>query len=152
MEKKYITILIRGMVGMPIQIKKTLEYLRLYKKHNCSVLNLTQENLGMIKKVKDYVTYGTIEESQYKQILEKRGKLIGGKKLDKTLIDKVSKEYFENKTNLREFKDKYKLKATFNLHPPLKGFERKGVKMPFGKGGVLGDRKDKIFDLVKKML
>ena len=152
MEKKYVVILIRGMVGMPIGIKKTLEYLRLYKKHNCSVLNLTNENLGMIKKVKDYITYGTIEEKQYKQILEKRGKLIGGKKVDKSLVDKVSKEYFENKITLRDFKDKFKLKATFNLHPPLKGFERKGIKMPFGKGGVLGNRKEKIFELIEKML
>ena len=38
------------------------------------------------------------------------------------------------------------------LHPPKGGFERKGVKMPFTVGGVLGNRKDKINALLKRML
>jgi len=40
----------------------------------------------------------------------------------------------------------------FALHPPLKGYGRKGVKVPFAKGGAYGDRKDKINDLIKRML
>lgn len=38
------------------------------------------------------------------------------------------------------------------LHPPKGGFERKGVKIPFGVGGALGNRKDKINALLKRML
>ena len=40
----------------------------------------------------------------------------------------------------------------FALHPPRKGFGRKGVKMPFSKGGTYGDRKEKINELIKRML
>jgi large subunit ribosomal protein L30 len=38
------------------------------------------------------------------------------------------------------------------LAPPRKGFERKGIKVPFTSGGALGDRKEAINDLVKRMI
>ena len=38
------------------------------------------------------------------------------------------------------------------LHPPRGGFERKGIKLPFTKGGVYGNRGEKINDLVERML
>ncbi len=38
------------------------------------------------------------------------------------------------------------------LQPPLGGFERKGIKLPYNQKGVLGDRKEKINLLIKKML
>lgn len=40
----------------------------------------------------------------------------------------------------------------FKLNPPRKGYGRKGVKMPFKLGGALGDRKDKINDLIMRMV
>ncbi len=40
----------------------------------------------------------------------------------------------------------------FCLNPPRKGFGRKGVKMPFSKGGAFGDRGEKINDLLKRMI
>jgi large subunit ribosomal protein L30 len=40
----------------------------------------------------------------------------------------------------------------FRLNPPKGGFERKGIKQPFRNGGALGNRKDKINELIKKMV
>lgn len=48
--------------------------------------------------------------------------------------------------------EKRKKGKCFALHPPQGGFERKGIKMPFKLGGVYGYRKDKINDLIKRML
>lgn len=45
-----------------------------------------------------------------------------------------------------------KNKKFYTLHPPRGGFERKGIKLPFTLGGVLGNRKEKINDLIKRML
>lgn len=39
-----------------------------------------------------------------------------------------------------------------NLMPPRGGFERKGVKMPYNKGGALGYRGTAINELIKRML
>lgn len=45
-----------------------------------------------------------------------------------------------------------KLGQRRTLNSPRKGFGRKGVKMPFSKGGALGERKEKINDLIERML
>lgn len=39
----------------------------------------------------------------------------------------------------------------FRLSPPRHGYGRKGVKMQFKNGGALGDRGDKMDDLIKRM-
>ncbi len=38
------------------------------------------------------------------------------------------------------------------LHPPRGGFERKGIKTPYSRGGVYGNRADKINELAEKMI
>lgn len=43
-------------------------------------------------------------------------------------------------------------KAKNGLHPPRGGFERKGVKVPYARGGVFGDRKELINKLAERML
>jgi len=40
----------------------------------------------------------------------------------------------------------------FTLNPPRKGYGRKGVKMPFSLGGAYGNRKEKINDLLTRMI
>jgi large subunit ribosomal protein L30 len=40
----------------------------------------------------------------------------------------------------------------FAMQPPRKGYGRKGVKMPFSNGGALGNRGDKINDLLLRMV
>jgi len=42
-------------------------------------------------------------------------------------------------------------KKVYNLHPPRKGYGRKGIKIPFAKGGALGDRGAAINDLIRRM-
>jgi len=43
-------------------------------------------------------------------------------------------------------------KKFFRLHPPRGGFERKGTKKSFKEEGSLGDRGEKINDLIKRMV
>jgi large subunit ribosomal protein L30 len=40
----------------------------------------------------------------------------------------------------------------YALQPPRKGYGRKGIKLPFSRGGALGDRKEKINDLLLRMI
>jgi len=117
-------ILIRGLIGIDGEIKDTLFRLNLKRKLSCSVVEDNPINRGMIQKVKDYITFGTIDEETHKQLIEKRG----------------------------EKDSKGQIKKMFRLHPPIGGFERKGIKKSFAVGGVLGNRKEKINDLIKKML
>jgi large subunit ribosomal protein L30 len=153
---KLAVVLIRGTVNTHPDVRKTLELLRLKKKHACVVVDNTSENRGMLKRVKDYATYGVIEESFFTEILEKRGEFVGQKLIssssEKIDCKKLASEFFAGNLKLREFVEKYNVKPFFRLHPPIGGFERKGIKMPFAKGGVLGNREEKIKELIEKML
>jgi large subunit ribosomal protein L30 len=42
--------------------------------------------------------------------------------------------------------------SLFFLHPPRGGYERKGIKFAYAQGGALGNRHEKINDLIKRML
>ena len=152
---KIAVVLIRGLVNVPHTKKKTLEYLRLKQKHSCCVLDDNEVNRGMINKVRDYITFGEIDEKTYLTMLEKRGELIGKKKANedkKVNLKEISEKYFKGELKLREMSLKYNLKPFFRLHPPIGGFEKKGIKAPFTKGGVLGNRSEQIKDLINKML
>ncbi len=151
MSKKIAIVLIRGTVNVSPDVKKTLELLRLKKKHACVVVDDTPVSRGMAQRIKDYATYGLVDEKFFEEMVSKRGETIG--KTDAKIdAAKVAKEYFGGKLKLREFEEKFSMKPFFRLHPPKGGFERGGIKMPFAKKGVLGDRKEAISELIAKML
>lgn len=125
---KVAVIRIRGQTKLRKEIIDALKMLCLNRKFTCVVLDGTPSILGMITKVKDYVTYGEVTDEMFKLLKEKRG----------------------TKTKDEEGKEVYK--KFFRLNPPKGGFERKGTKVSFKVGGVLGDRKEKINDLIKRML
>lgn len=43
-------------------------------------------------------------------------------------------------------------KNVYALQPPRKGYGKKGIKLPFSKGGALGNRGEKINDLLMRMI
>ena len=115
-------IRIRGRVNIDKDIEETLDRLRLKRKYACVVIKGTKEELGMIKKVRNFVAFGEITPEVHEELKKKRGK----KGADG------------------------KLKPFFRLHPPRGGIES---KKHFGVGkGVLGNNKEKINDLVRRML
>ena len=71
--KKLIAIiLVRGRIGINTGILDTLDLLGLHKKNYCVIVEATPSILGMIAKVKDYITYGNINESVLKELLDKK--------------------------------------------------------------------------------
>lgn len=65
--KKVIVIVrIRGQTKIRSDIKDTLTMLNLDKKHSMIVRDTTPSILGMVKKVKDYVTYGIVDADAVK--------------------------------------------------------------------------------------
>ncbi len=118
-------IRLRGTARVPGIIADTLQMLNLHLKNYCSVYKDTPSIRGMLMKVKDYVTYGTIDYAMYKELVSKHG------------------EQDVRKGGMKKF---------FRLNPPRKGFGRRGIKVSFAQSGALGDRKDKMADLIKRML
>ncbi|MBD3310287.1 hypothetical protein GF351_03650 [Candidatus Woesearchaeota archaeon] len=119
--KKIAVVKVRGNINITRDARKTMEMLKLIRPNQCAVIDDTQDNLGMVMKIKDYVTWGEISDDVRKELQKRRQS--SGKKV-----------------------------ISYSLNPPRKGYGRKGVKMPFSKKGALGDRKEKINDLIKRML
>lgn len=145
---KIIAIRIRGTVDVPQNIKQTLYLLKLRKKFSAVILNKSPENWGMLIKVKDYIAFGEINSETLKQLLLKRAKKIGDKNLEIAgkIIEEFIQKFLENKAKLEDIQ----IKPFFRLHPPIGGF-KKSIRLPFPRG-VLGYQKDKINELVSKML
>jgi large subunit ribosomal protein L30 len=123
---KFAVVRVRGTIRVVHAINDTMDMLHLYRKNFCVIIDRKQ--LGMVKKVKDYVTYGEINKETEDMLIKKRGK---------KSVDKEGKEV---------------LKKYFRLNPPKKGFGRKGIKVSFSNSGGLGYRGEQINDLIKRML
>lgn len=158
MENKKIAIVrVRGSNKIKGDIEDTMKMLRLYKKNGCIIAANTSSIIGMINKVKDYITWGEIDQETFRLLLEKRGKIVGNKPLNEEYLKnkckmdygQFTKEFFELKKNLRDVPG---LKQYFKLKPPKGGFERYGIKKPFSVGGALGYRSTKINELIQRMI
>jgi large subunit ribosomal protein L30 len=159
-EKKSARIAIvrvRGDVGLSPEIRTALKLLKLYKKNYCSVWPNSPAVIGNLKKVKDWTTFGELDEETFTLLLKKRGKLAGNKPLTEDYLkSKVgcdlttfAKKYFAFEADLKDIPG---LKTFFRLHPPQGGFERRGIKESFAAGGALGYRGKAINALLKKMI
>lgn len=142
-----VMIRIAGRINVNEAIEATLGRMRMKRKFTCSLAYETPENLGMIKKVGYFIAYGKISKEMLAKLLEKRGRLIGNKKIGKTQAEKLAAEIIDSKIqkNLKE----YGIKPFFCLQPALKGF--KDTKRMFPKGD-LGNHGDKINLLLERML
>ena len=154
---KIAIVRIRGELNIRKGIKDTLNMLRLFNKNYCVIVDNNPNYVGMIKKVKDYVTWGEINKETFELLLKSRGRLAGNKKLTEDYLKDKLKCSFSDFVNdffngKRILKDLPGLKQFFRLSPPVRGFERGGIKNPFSLGGALGYRKDNINDLVKRMV
>ena len=135
---------IRGVRKINPEIKKTLEYLNLSKPNYCTVVKDSPQNLGMVRKAKDYVAYGKINDEMLFTLLKKRGRK-GSKKLKDIMSDEEIKNIVSSVMDgkkLREFAD-----PVFRLRPPSKGF--KSTKEHYPRGD-LGEHDD-ISKLLKRM-
>lgn len=139
---RLVVVLVRGLIDLSKDVKDTLEMMRLFRKNQAVIVDNTPTVRGMIIKVKDNITWGEIDEATLKELVEKRGEVFLARKTD------VKKKYHYATFHFNG-KD---YKPYFRLNPPRKGFGRKGIKMPFGVGGGLGYRGEKINDLIMRML
>ena len=143
MTELLVVVRVRGSINLSQDMKRTFEQLNLNNKNWCIISKKEPSAVGMINKVKDYVTWGEISDEVLKQLVEKRGDLYKSR-----VEDSKSKINYNKYVELNG----KKYKKVFRLSPPKKGYGRKGIKHPFSQGGALGYRADKIKDLLERMM
>lgn len=138
-----IVIRIAGKPDLSSDVKEGLHRLRLRKKYSAVLLKPTAYNLKLLKKLRNCIAYGDIEPETLSLLIEKRAVL-----KDKT--KKISAEKIISEIEKKDI-NSLDIKPFFSLHPPRGGIDS---KKHFGvsKKAVLGDNKEKINELVRRML
>tara|TARA_Y100000310_G_scaffold303027_1_gene340967 strand:- start:111 stop:527 length:417 start_codon:yes stop_codon:yes gene_type:complete len=136
-----LVVRIAGQVDLTRKVKETLDRLRVRRKYAATLLANTPENQRLLKRVRNFVAYGTADGALVKELIEKRGQALPGKKVSADAAKEIEKKGFEG----------VGLKPFFRLHPPRGGVD---TKLHFGvsKKAVLGDHGEKIGELVGRML
>ena len=150
----YLVIRIRGTTGVKQPIASTLEMLRLNRISHAGLVDENPSYKGMLQKAKDYITWGEVDLETLTELVEKRGRLVGGARL--------SEEYLSENTDYSTFEElanallngelkaqDIDMKPVFRLHPPRKGY--KGIRHSIKEGGSLGYRGEDINNLAKRM-
>lgn len=146
---------VRGGIRVRGDIADTLGMLRLHRPNHCVVLPPRETYLGMLRKAKDYITWGEVDAEVLTQLLSARARRVGGAPLTEThakelgydSIAALAEAVLEEKVDLQRLDD---LKPVFRLSPPRKGYG--GVKRSFREGGALGDRGTAINELLLRMM
>ena len=149
-----VAVRVRGRTGIKGDISDTLDMLRLTRINHAVLVPETPSFMGMLRKAKDYITWGEIDQETLEQILEKRAMLPGREKVTPDYLktteyqsaQKLAQALLEEKTHLEEVG----MKPVFRLHPPRKGY--KDSKKAFNEGGTLGYRGEEINTLIKRMV
>ena len=147
---------VRGTVNVKRDIRDTLAMLGLTRVNHCVLIPESPQYKGMLQKVKDYVTWGPLDEKTAEVLIKERGRVVGGRP--------VSGEDLKALGSYKSVEDLAKAVAggdvawsklegavpVFRLHPPRKGYE--GIKRSYKEGGALGDRGQDINELLQRML
>ena len=154
----YLVIRARSDRGVTKKIKDTMMMLNLTRVNHATLVPENVTYLGMLKKSKDYVTWGEVDAETIETLLKERGRMVGDKPVDDATI-KASSKYktvaaFSKAMAAGEatMKDVDGLKPIFRLHPPRGSKGWGGIKRSYTVGGAPGFRGEAISDLAGRML
>jgi large subunit ribosomal protein L30 len=155
MGKAFLVIRMKGTINVPHWANTTLDLLHLDKRYRATIIPERDNTKGMLNKIKHYVSWQEIDILTAKELLEKRARKEGYRKLTTEDIEKLG---FKNTDELAQSLadgaialSKLKpLKPWFALSPPRHGFKRSTKKM-YGEGGILGNHKG-LLTQVKMMI
>jgi large subunit ribosomal protein L30 len=139
-----------------MQARETLQMLHLTRNNFAVLIDNRSSFLGMIKRVRDYITYGEPSKETVTMLIKERGRLAGNKRLTEEYAQKVGYKSLEELAEAIhgcrvEYWKLPNIQPIFRLHPPSKGFKGK-IKRHYGAGGELGHRGEEINEILVRML
>lgn len=152
---KLAIIRLRSDIKAKQDVKDTLKLMGLTRVNHGIIVDKTDSNMGMIKKAKDYITWGEVRADVLGRLLAKRGRLSGDKRVTEESVKAASK--FQTTAELAEAVESGAaslgdagVKKVFRLHPPRGGF--RSTKRPVKDMGDLGYRGEAINELIIRMM
>ncbi len=157
LKKCLAVVRVRGVSDIQREIKETMNMLRLQRNCHATLVDDRPAYLGMLRKARNYLTWGEISKETLTLLLTKRGRLVGNKKLSDEYAQKVGKKSLNELAEALlkgeiEFHNLPSIKTVFRLHPPSKGFKGKVKRSYASSEGVSGYRGEAINKLLEKMI
>ena len=152
----YAVVRVRGSARSHRDVRDTLRMLHLTRQNHLVFVPEDETHKGMLQKVKDYVTWGEVDEETVHEALVARGRVQGDRPLTDEYIRASSgfasaRELASALAASRASFSKIKgVKPVMRLHPPRGGYEN--TKRSFREGGSLGYRGAEIRSLIRRML
>ncbi|MFB0543528.1 MAG: 50S ribosomal protein L30 [Candidatus Bathyarchaeia archaeon] len=151
-----LAIRIRSEINATERVKDTLKMLRMGRNNYATLLDDRPSYLGMLRLVKDWVTWGEASYETILRLFKERGETPGRGRIDEETLKRLGYRSAEDLSKAIyncevEFPELKGIKPFFRLHPPKKGFKGK-IKRPYGAGGEAGYRGEEINDLASKMV
>ncbi len=152
----YAVIRLRGKHDLRVSVDDTLHMLHLTRQNHCVIVPQDATYDGMLKVVKDFVTWGEIDEQTLAKALLRRGRAVGDRPIDDAFVKAHSKfksiwdlsqAVAKGEASLREVAE---LRPVLRLHPPVRGL--RAIKRGYNDGGDLGYRGQAINELIERML
>ena len=158
-EKTYLlAIRLKGEFGTPWVLGAALTSLHLKRKFNAVLVENKPESVGMLRQVKDYVTWGEVGTNEIATLFRERGEFSGGipitdetikKKFGEASVQDLASALVKGRISLRTLWQAG-LNPVFRLHPPSGGFEG-SIKRAYSSRGELGNRGPAIAGLLTRM-
>jgi large subunit ribosomal protein L30 len=153
--KCIVAVQVRGTVSAQREARATLDLLNLGRTNRAVLIDNRPAFIGMLRQVQAYVTWGEASPETVAALLQKRGRLAGGKKLTDAYAERVGyKSLSDLAKAIASCRAEYwklpDVQPVFKLPPPTKGFKGK-TKKSFRAGGEAGYRGEAINEIVKRM-
>lgn len=174
----YLVVRMKGTVNVPYWARTTLESLSLNKRFRATIIPENEQTLGMLRKIKEYVAWTSVDTEFISEFVEKRGRSSASKLLSAPAADTAAPAAQDNSNgqtnNNNDAKNKDSqnadlskivsiisqnelylskisgIKPWFALNPPKGGFKRKS-KRSYSQAGILGENKE-LVSIVKRMM
>lgn len=147
---------LRGKGDLRRDVKDTLRMLHLTRQNHCTILPSDATYNGMLRIVKDHVTWGEVDAEILAKLLLRRGRAVGDRPIDDAFVKKnsrfksiwdLSQAIAKGEATLHEVPN---LRPVLRLPPPRRGF--RAIKRGYNDGGDLGYRGTAINDLLRRMI
>lgn len=174
----YLVVRMKGTVNVPYWAKITLESLSLNKRFRATIIPENEQTLGMLRKIKEYVSWTSVDTEFIREFIEKRGRSSASKLLSATdtaadtaapPADNPNGQINNNNAGNKDSQNAdlgkivsiisqnelylskiSGIKPWFALNPPKGGFKRKS-KRSYSQDGILGENKE-LVSIVKRMM
>lgn len=176
----YLVVRMKGTVNVPRWANLTLGSLHLDKKFRATIIPENEQSLGMLRKIKEWVSWSSVDDSFIREFIEKKGRIsasrlvmattatgttdamgdssgdgskgdIGGNDSSQKSQDVDLDKVATTISQNQLYLSKIPgIKPWFALSPPKGGFRKKS-KRSYSQNGILGENKE-LISLVKRMM